>query len=119
MRRQPSNRLLLETVIALKKKGRKEKVAIWEKTAGYLLKPRRQRVEINLSQISRSTKANDIVVIPGKVLANGVLAHKVTVAALRFSGSAIKRIEQAGGKALSLIEAVEKHPRGSKVKLLR
>ncbi len=119
MRREPTNQQLLETAIALKRKGRQQKAPIWERAAEDLLKPKRSRVQVNLSRISRNTKSNDIVVIPGKVLGSGTLAHKVTVVAFKFSAGAKAKIEEAGGKALSLIDVTEKYPKGSKLKLLK
>jgi large subunit ribosomal protein L18e len=73
---------------------------------------------VNLSRISRHTKSNETAVIPGKVLASGRLAHKVTIAAFTFSAGAMAKIEEAGGKAMSLVEAAKKHPKGSKLRLI-
>ena len=57
---------LQNLVSELKKKSVEEKVAIWKRIATDLEKPSRKRRVVNLSRISRNTKENDIIVVPGK-----------------------------------------------------
>ncbi len=56
--------------------------------------------------------------VPGKVLGAGAMSKPVTVGAFAFSGGAVKRIEDAGGRVLSLGELVEENPSGSEVRIL-
>ena len=58
------------------------------------------------------------MVIPGKVLSDGKLDHKVTIAALGFTKSAEAKIEKFGCEALSIAELAEANPKGSNVKIM-
>ena len=114
-----TNLQLQELVSELKRISRKNKVAIWEKVADHLCKPRRSRIEINVGQIERHVSKGDVVAIPGRVLGSGTIESKVTVAAHKFTNQAKQKIEKAGGRCLSLLELAEKYPRGSGVRILR
>ncbi len=65
-------------------------------------KSRSHRAEVNVGKISKLTKKGDSIVVPGKVLGTGSIDHAVTVAAMRFSESARRKIEAAGGKAMAI-----------------
>ncbi len=95
----------LKLLAFLEKKSRKEKSGLWKRVAELLKKPRRRRVEVNLYKIGGFE--NEFIVVPGKVLGVGN-AGKKTIGALSFSSTARKRIEENGGKALSLIDFAEK-----------
>ena len=60
---------------------KKQKKPFWLAVANLLLKPRRKKVAVNLTKINKLTKANDSVIVPGKVLSSGELEHNVTIAA--------------------------------------
>ena len=79
--------------------------------------PRRNQVEVNIYRINKKTKQNDVIVIPGKILANGVLDHKLTIACLNYSQSAKKKIDASGSKLLTIEELLEQNPTGSGVKV--
>ena len=51
-------------------------------------------------------------------MGSGVLDHPVIVGALAFSQKAYEKIHSAGGECLSILELVERFPRGSGVKIL-
>jgi len=72
-----------------------------------LAKPRRRKVEVNLSKIDKYAKNGSIILIPGKVLGAGMLTKKVTVSAFAFSESAKKMIEANGGKLMSINELLD------------
>ncbi len=59
------------------------------------------------------------VVVPGKVLGTGPIDKKLVVGAFSFSSSARRKIEAAGGEALSIEEFLKRFPEGSGVKLVR
>ncbi len=105
MERGPTNKSLAELIDRLKK----EKRPFWKRIAFFLSKPRRRRVEVNVSKISRYGKEGITVVVPGKVLGDGSLRFPVVVAAFKFSKRALKEIENAGGKAIGLKEFYEKN----------
>ncbi|MFQ5979445.1 MAG: 50S ribosomal protein L18e [Candidatus Heimdallarchaeota archaeon] len=103
----------------LRQAASQHKAPIWKTAEKALFKPRRNQAEVNVAHINRISSDNETVLILGKVLGTGALAHPVTVAALKFSISARSKIEQAGGECLSLPELIEKNPRGSGVRILR
>ncbi len=97
----------------------KTKKPIWRRVAKELSKPRRQRVEVNLSKIDQYASADSTVLVPGKVLGAGNLSKKVTVAAFSFSESAKKLIGEVGGKAISIDSLHKSNPEGKGVILFK
>jgi len=91
---------------------------VWGDVAERLEKPRSTHAEVNLGRIERYAQEDETVVVPGKVLGSGVLQKDVTVAAVDFSGTAEKKIDQVG-EAVSLEEAIEQNPDGSHVRVIR
>jgi len=102
----------------LKKLSRENNARIWRYVAELLQRPRRNKVEVNISKINRYTKEGDLVVVPGKVLGAGILDHPVTVAALAYSESARRKILEAGGQILSIEELASQNPKGSNIKVI-
>lgn len=94
----------LKVLAFLEKKARKEKSGLWFRVVELLRKPRRKRVEVNLYKINRFN--SDFIIVPGKVLGVG-LTGKKTIGALSFSSTARRKIKEAGGEALSLVEFAE------------
>lgn len=115
---QSTNPQLINLIRMLKKKSREEGVKIWRDLAERLSKPRRSRIEVNLSRINRYTEEGEVVVVPGKVLGAGDLEHSVTVAAFKFSRNAKEKIEKSGGRAISIEELMLEVPRGSGVRIM-
>ena len=68
--------------------------------------------------INRYTSPDEIVLVPGKVLGNGILEHKVNVAAMSFSKSAEEKISTAGGECMDILEVIEKYPKGSGIRIM-
>ena len=95
----------------------KTKKRIWKKVSKKLSGPKRNRIEANLYRINKKTKENDVIVIPGKVLAIGELEHKLTIACLDCSKPAKKKIENSGSKIISIEELIELNPEGKNVKV--
>ena len=114
-----TNPNLMELAHDLRLKSYEEKVGIWKTVASKLEKPTRSHAEVSIAKINRFTEANEEVVVPGKVLANGVIDHKVTVAAFNFSKAAKEEIEKSGGECISIRDLVESNPKGSNVKILQ
>jgi len=103
---------------ALKKESITGKSTLWKRLAEDLEASTRQRCEVNLSRINRFTKDNEVVVVPGKVLGSGTLNHKLTIAALAFSGSAAKAVHQAKGTVMTIPDLMKKYPDGRNVRVL-
>ncbi|MGC9210111.1 MAG: 50S ribosomal protein L18e [Acidilobus sp.] len=112
----PTNQLLKETIEALRKASKERPV--WGRVAELLSRPARRRPQVNLSKINRFAADGDIVLVPGKVLGAGSLNKKVTVAAFTFSKGAAEKIVAAGGRILTLREAVAQVQDFSRVKIL-
>ena len=110
----PTNPIMQKTIAELKQ----QKAKLWKLVARELEKPTRNRREVNLSRIQRFAKANETVLVPGKVLAAGELHKKINVAAWNFSAGAIIKIKTAGGKTITILELVKTNPKGTGVKLL-
>jgi large subunit ribosomal protein L18e len=81
---------------------------IAKKLYSLLAVPRRKRVSVNLYKIDKHTKEGDNVIVPGKVLSNGVLSHKVNIAAIEFSAGALESINKAGSSTSSLKDMLGK-----------
>ena len=114
-----STNVQLHTLVrTLKIKARENNAKIWRYLAELLERPKRKRVEVNVSKINRYSEKGETIVVPGKVLGTGELKHPVTVAAFRFSLSAKEKILKAGGKTISIPELIESNPKGSNVKIL-
>jgi large subunit ribosomal protein L18e len=92
---------------------------IWRKVASELSKPRRQRVEVNLSKLELYATDGTTLLVPGKVLASGVVSKKVSVAAFAFSDRAKQLISAAGGKAMTIESLHKSNPEGRGVMILK
>ena len=114
----PTNPYLRALIEDLRKRYFESKTGIWFAVAEKLAKPRRRKIEVNLSDIERNTEKNDIVVVPGMVLASGELTKPVSVAAWRFSQVAKEKIKKSHGKAMAIEELVKENPKGTGVKII-
>jgi len=108
----------LELIRELESVAKENGSGIWSAVADELSRVRRSRREVNVRSLDRHTGEGDVVVVPGKVLGDGSLRHRVDVAAFRFTEGAENKIKAAGGRAMSILELVKNNPRGSKVKLI-
>jgi len=113
-----TNPELISLIRFLRKKSRENEAAIWKRVAERLSKSKRRRIVVNISRISRYTKENDEVLVPGKVLGSGTIDHPVKVAAFAFSEQAKSKIMKAKGVCLSIPELVQMNPKGSNVKII-
>jgi len=113
------NKEIEKTIRALKAAKKKTGQPIWGALAEELDKPKRIRVDVNLSRINRLTKEGEVAAVPGKVLASGNLEHPVTVVAFSFSDIAKEKIIAAGGEAKTLAQFATEGVEPSKVKLIK
>lgn len=114
----PTNPLLSKQIEDLRAMGFKEKNDFMLKLADELAKPERIRREVDVSRIERFVEAGETVVVPGKLLADGILTKKVTVAAWSASTAAKEKVEKAGGKVITIAELIKKNPKGNGVKII-
>jgi large subunit ribosomal protein L18e len=115
MKKTKDNQVLLSLIDGLM---RSEK-PIWKKVAYELSRPRRQKVEVNLSKLDEFAAEDATVLVPGKVLGAGAVSKKLTVAAFAFSGKAKELIGAAGGKAVSIESLQKANPEGRGVVILK
>ena len=102
----------------LKVASAKNKAPIWSKLAQFALKPKSAKRVVNLTKINDLTKDNDVVIVPGKILATGKIDHKITLSSFSISNSAAKKVIESGGKILSFPEIIEKFPNGNGVQVI-
>jgi len=75
----------LELIRELKESANKEDAAIWRTLAHELSRSGKNRREVNMWKLSKYTKDGETVVVPGKVLGDGELDHRINIAAYKFS----------------------------------
>jgi len=113
-----TNDHLRNLISDLKALSSKNSANIWKRIASDLERPTRQRREVNLSRINRHAKANETIIIPGKVLSSGSLDKKITIAAWQFSQAALEKIKESKSTPISIEELMKKNPKGQKVRIL-
>ncbi len=112
------NEHLQALIDAMLKEAIVKKAPIWKAVADDLRMASRQRRVVNISRLNRFTEADEIIVVPGKVLGSGLINHKLTVAAVSFSEGAKQRIHDAKGHCISFAELMQKYPDGHKLRVL-
>lgn len=115
----PTNVVLKELIVTLEKASKSEDAPIWADVAYELSRATRKRVEVNVGRIAKYIKDGETVVVPGKVLGLGKFDKKATVAAWAFSASAKAKIENAGGRAIGILDLLKENPKGSGVKIMK
>ena len=113
-----TNEYLQTLIHNLRKESYAKKAPLWLRIAEDLERPSRNRRAVNLSRINLYSKADEIVIVPGKVLGSGMLDHKVTVAAWQFSNGARTQIANAKGRCLSIEELMSQNPKPQNVKII-
>lgn len=105
---------LIKLTRELKRLGREKKAKIWRRIADELDKSTRRMREVNIEKINRVTKEGETIIVPGKVLGEGEIKHKINVAAYKFSESAKSKLKNY----MLIEELMEKNPKGSKVRII-
>ena len=112
-----TNEYIKNLISDLRDLGRKENVKLWFRVADDLAKPTRQRREINLRKLNDYCKDNEVIIVPGKVLAEGELNKKITVAAWNFSAKAKEELNKVG-KTMTIRQLIKDNPKGKKVRIM-
>ena len=112
--KRKTNSVLVETIIAAKKKE------AWNEVAELLSGSRRKRTNLNLNDLN-GTEVNDkdILIISGKVLSEGNVEKKLKIVALSFSERAKEKLLKSGCKVSSILEEIKSNPTGKDIKILR
>jgi large subunit ribosomal protein L18e len=108
-----SNSTLIKTVLA----GKKNEA--WLQIAGILSGPRRNKICINLEQISKNSKTGEIVVIPGKVLSQGEIDKKIKVVAVSFSEKAKEKLLSAKCEVSYILDEIKSNPSAKGIKIIK
>ena len=95
------NQVVLHMVKDLKQASKKNEAPIWSRLADLALKPSSAKRVVNLSRLNKTTKDNDILFVPGKVLGTGNISHKITLSSFSMSVNAAKKIIQTGGSIIT------------------
>src|SRR3989338_2536669 len=99
----------------LKRLASKENIPLWKRLAYELERPSKNRREVSIGKINRYVRENEIALIPGKVLSNGDLTKKLTVAAFNFSEK--EKINKMG-KAITIKELIKTSPKGKRIRMI-
>ena len=113
----PTNFFLRRLINDLRKLANKENAKVWKEVAYYLGKPRRERVIVNVGKIQKLAKEGETIIIPGKLLAGGLLNKKVTVVFYQASKEALRKLEKAGARGVTIEEYIKENPKGSNTRI--
>ncbi len=118
MRTKTTNEQQKRLLILLKRQSRTPGGRIWRTLYERLQGPRRARVVVNVADLQRHFEKGHTMVVPGKVLSEGIVTDKLQVAAVSFSSKARTKIKAVGGKCFSLEQLAEKNPSGKNLRLI-
>ena len=113
------NQTLIDTINALENASKESGKAIWKALAEELNKPKRSRVAVNLSRLDRHKVENEVVAVPGKVLAAGDLSKPIKIAAFSFSEGAVDKIKRVKGDYMTLDELLESGIEPSQIRIMK
>jgi len=111
------NSELVRVVVELRRAARAHRAPIWASVADRLERARHQTTPVNVGHLDRLVENDSWVVVPGKLLAEGRLSKKVTVAAFHYSAEARAKVLAAGGTPISIHELLKAKPDGAGVRL--
>jgi large subunit ribosomal protein L18e len=114
-----TNPVLVDLIVELRKASQQSKAPIWEDVAERLERPARLWPQVNVEKVAAISDGADVVLVPGKVLSTGEPKKGLKVAAFAFSENARQKIEAAGGKCLSISEALKLVPGGKGVRIIQ
>ncbi len=114
----PTNPVTVKLIRDLKKLSSKENVKIWKAVAEMISKPSRQRPNVNLSKLEKYYDKKLEIIVPGKVLGDGILTKPVNVSALSASDSAKERIKASKGAFKTIEEQMKKNPKGKNLRII-
>ncbi len=118
MHTKSTNEQQRRLLILLKRQSRTPGGRIWRTLYERLQAPRRARIAVNIADLQRHFQKGHTMVVPGKVLSEGIVTDKLQVAALSFSSNARVKIMAVGGKCFSLEQLMEKNPSGKNLRLI-
>jgi large subunit ribosomal protein L18e len=117
MKRIKSNQTQ-QLIVSLKTLAIEQDTALWKRVAKELESPSRRRREVNIYKLESYAKDGETIIVPGKILGNGVLSKKITVAALSISQAAQDKISSNNGEVLTIAQLMQANPKASKVRIM-
>lgn len=105
-------------ITALKRLAIEQQRPLWKRVATDLEKPTRQRRIVNLWKLEKEAKEGDVIIIPGKVLGDGVLTKRLTIAAAQYSAEAKRKLAAGGSSVLTIEELLRKHADGKNIRII-
>src|SRR5207245_9524488 len=96
-----TNQVVLQMAKELLGASKKNNAPIWSRLAELALKPSSAKRTINIGQIDKFVKDDDVIVVPGKVLGTGYLSHKITLCSFSISTSSAKKIIDCGRQIIT------------------
>lgn len=118
LQRRKTNPNLVRLIDDLLRTSAEKNSRVWKEIAERLAKPLRNYAEVNVGKLERYVNEGEMALVPGKVLGGGEITKAMTVAAFRFSESARQKIESAGGRCLTLDQALAENPEGKNVRII-
>ena len=113
-----SNTNTIKLVEELKKLSLEKKAPFWKRIAKELEKPTRNAREVNVYKLDKYAKEGETIFVPGKILGTGEINKKINVIGLKFSNSAIEKLNKSGSKIITIQEAIKKYPDGKKMRII-
>ncbi len=111
--KKKTNSKLVETLIAAKKNSK------WIEVASILSGPRRKRINVNLDEINKNSKAGETIIVPGKILSQGEIDKKIKIVAFSFSKKAEEKLLSAKCEVSDILEEINKNPEAKGIKILK
>jgi len=114
MKNEKTNPELIDLITELKIAGREKN--IWRDVAKRL--ERSKKVQVNIGELARVVKEDEIALVPGKVLGSGDIEKSISVAALSFSDAAYQKLLAGGSEAMSIRDLLKNNPDVSKIRIV-
>lgn len=118
IRTGPTNPITVSLIRDLKKLAAKENANIWKDIARFLGKSSRQRPSVNLGKLDKFYDGKLELIVPGKVLGDGVVTKPVKVSAFSVSSSAEDKLKSAKGSFTTISELMKKNPKGKNLRII-
>ncbi|MEM3841252.1 MAG: 50S ribosomal protein L18e [Candidatus Micrarchaeaceae archaeon] len=80
---------------------------LWKKLHNAAARPRRSAFKVNVYEINKNSSEGDYVIVPGKILGEGSMDHKVSIAAINFTEGAKEELASKGCRFVSIRELVK------------
>ena len=118
MNERKTNPNIIVLIDELKRASRDNDAAIWRDIARRLEKPISRWSEVNVGDLERTANPKDTIIIAGKLLGSGILTKPINVAAFNASEAAIKKVNDVGGKVMTIEELAADNPKGSGIRIM-